>query len=173
MNSRLCQLCKTISFDILRSQHGFEHHQKARILRFEAAKENGCPLCTMIWRGLCLDRRKPLDEDPVRLLLNPPGSPVESCSVSSDKPSPMYGIKVLCGKSDEPNALKWSGDEPVRWHVWPNGDTNGPLNFSEFDLRLFGINSKYNYFNSPQLNLQDVLYMLRRSCWRSRSVPGD
>ncbi|OQU96329.1 hypothetical protein CLAIMM_02427 [Cladophialophora immunda] len=100
----------------------------------------------MIWRALSFLGRNPLSEDPARLLLNPSGSPVESCSVFSNEPSPMYGVKILCGQAEVLDSLQWRGDAPQRWHVWPDGDASQPKphTFGEYDLRLFSINDECN-----------------------------
>ena len=36
----------------MRDPPGFKHHQSVRLLRLEASKEDGCPLCSMIWKAV-------------------------------------------------------------------------------------------------------------------------
>jgi len=48
----LCAVCSSMTLGKLRSADGFDHHQEAYRLRLESKKEDGCPICTIIWKSI-------------------------------------------------------------------------------------------------------------------------
>jgi hypothetical protein len=145
MENPLCKICRSISFDAMRYTPGFSHHAEARLLQQEADNEKCCPLCSMLWRALYKYRQSTFAEqflyytNPVRLLLNPPGSPIDSCSVTRTQPSPMYSVMVVCGAADDLDRLKWKGEEPDGWDLREGDyDPSKGSKVAIAELRLFG-----------------------------------
>jgi hypothetical protein len=98
MTSPLYCTCRSISFDAIQVSLGFRHHQSARLFRLEVSREYGCPMCSILWKAVCLEEHL-CDDDSLRLSLDSPGSTVESDPCSGTRPILMKDIVIFCGKA--------------------------------------------------------------------------
>lgn len=117
MDPSLCGMCRSISFDAMRSPHGFDHHPKASILRLAAERSDGCALCNIMWRALCENNRPPAphisqprkvpslrDDDQVRLLFASVLDPTRDIEVER-----MDSFIVVCSTPENLNRVMERG----------------------------------------------------------------
>jgi hypothetical protein len=57
---RLCEICRSMTHESIRSERGFNHHQQATHLWRVCELENGCILCALMWTSLWNDDLSPL-----------------------------------------------------------------------------------------------------------------
>jgi hypothetical protein len=130
-NEKLCASCKGITFDALRSRHGYDHCSDAIVVRLEAERKGGCPMCALIWWSLRYyhNRIFHYSYQCIRLFLNPP-------LISSLKP--LNRIEVLVASQCELDELGWANYGDGGWELGPPDS----LTLIRSHLTLYGIRGK-------------------------------
>jgi hypothetical protein len=113
--TKLCELCRLISFEALGSHNGYSHHARYQTLQQEAEKKEGCRLCSLIWWSLRWDyvKLRRLSEwgcdTALGVLLFSSQAPHHT--------GPLEKIEIIIAETEKLKQRLWLGSGPYQLQV--------------------------------------------------------